>query len=1047
MKRTESRPRHQAPSVVFIAAIFLGSLVTVMPAAAQSVEDCLMCHEDPELEGDRAGKTISVYVDPEAYRKSIHADFACIDCHMDLDGAELPHDEELEPVDCAMCHDDVAEVLAAGPHGGLPKDPLSPAASCIRCHGAHDVLPPSDPAALSSRERASELCGTCHGGAARKVAASAHASGTGGGASCVDCHSGHAVPIPRGNGHELDTCGRCHEKQRQQHARSLHGRAAVRGDRMAPTCVTCHRSHDVLSHLSQSSPTAIMNIPQLCGTCHREGTEVTLQHDIPQDRILENFSMSVHGEGLFQKGLTVTAVCTSCHTSHEILEHDDPRSSIHRDNVARTCTTCHSRIEDVHLKVVEGRLWEEEPHKIPSCVECHQPHKIRRRPATAQGAANRNCLECHSKPDLTMVKNGQTVSIYVDEEAFALSSHGEKACAQCHTEVTPTHQERACATITGTVDCGICHAEQVQLHSTSVHGELAAQGDPDAPTCLDCHEYHTTQNKRMPTSPTYPRNVPELCARCHRQGESAAKRLHSKIPNIVESYAMSIHGKGLMESGLVVSATCTNCHTAHHPATASHEESTVHPNNIAATCGTCHHGIEETFKASVHWPENTDTDKALPTCEDCHSSHTISRTDAEGFRFTMMNQCGRCHTDEAETFFDTYHGKVSRLGSEGAAKCYDCHGTHNILPTDNPASALSHWNRVETCAKCHPGAHRQFAGYLTHATHHDREKYPFLFYSFWFMTILLVGTLTFALLHTFAWLWRLLRTRDQWVQHKTAPRERFYIRFSRTQRIMHLIMMLSFFTLALTGMALKFSYMGWAVLLSRILGGFDTMGVLHRIGAVTLVSLFIFHLYQAWMTKRQSGHGWIAFMFAKNSMSLTPRDLREVWQSIKWFFGRGPRPHYGRFTYWEKFDYLAVFWGVFVIGSTGLILWFPEFFTRILPGWSINVATIIHSDEALLAVAFIFTIHFFNTHFRPDKFPMDPVIFTGRVPLEELRHDKPAEYEDLMALGSVEEIEKKLADRFPPKAERAFKIFGFTALTIGLTLIALIVYSMLFAYK
>jgi hypothetical protein len=78
---------------------------------------------------------------------------------------------------------------------------------------------------------------------------------------------------------------------------------------------------------------------------------------------------------------------------------------------------------------------------------------------------------------------------------------------------------------------------------------------------------------------------------------------------------------------------------------------------------------------------------------------------------------------------------------------------------------------------------------------------------------------------------------------------------------------------------------------------------------------------------------------------------------------------------------------------------------------------------------------------------MDPVIFTGRVPLEELRHDKPAEYEDLMALGSVEEIEKKLADRFPPKAERAFKIFGFTALTIGLTLIALIVYSMLFAYK
>jgi cytochrome b subunit of formate dehydrogenase len=248
-------------------------------------------------------------------------------------------------------------------------------------------------------------------------------------------------------------------------------------------------------------------------------------------------------------------------------------------------------------------------------------------------------------------------------------------------------------------------------------------------------------------------------------------------------------------------------------------------------------------------------------------------------------------------------------------------------------------------------------------------------------------------------------------------------------------------------MALKFSYMGWAVVLSRMLGGFATMGILHRIGAVALICLFAYHLFDAYKMKQRSGHGWIAFMFAKNSMSLTPKDLREVWQSIKWFFGRGPRPHYGRFTYWEKFDYLAVFWGVFVIGSTGMVLWFPEFFTKFLPGWSVNVATIIHSDEALLAVAFIFTIHFFNTHFRPDKFPMDPVMFTGRVPLEELRHDKPEEYEELMASGTVQEIEAKLVDHFPKRAERLLKTLGFLALTTGLTLIALIVYAMLFGYR
>jgi cytochrome b subunit of formate dehydrogenase len=274
-----------------------------------------------------------------------------------------------------------------------------------------------------------------------------------------------------------------------------------------------------------------------------------------------------------------------------------------------------------------------------------------------------------------------------------------------------------------------------------------------------------------------------------------------------------------------------------------------------------------------------------------------------------------------------------------------------------------------------------------------------------------------------------------------------YERFSRVHRLMHLVMLVSFFTLALTGMALKFSYMGWALVLSRMLGGFATMGILHRIAAVALLALFVFHLSQVWKGRKASGKSWLAYIFDKNSLMFNLTDIRQIFQSIKWFFGRGPRPHYGRFTYWEKFDYFAVFWGVFVIGSTGLVLWFPEFFTRFLPGWSVNVATIIHSDEALLAVAFIFTIHFFNTHFRPDKFPMDPVIFTGRVPVEELRHDKPGEYDELMASGTIAEIEARLLDAYPRRLEKAFKTFGFIALGTGLTLIALIVYAMLFGYR
>ena len=154
-------------------------------------------------------------------------------------------------------------------------------------------------------------------------------------------------------------------------------------------------------------------------------------------------------------------------------------------------------------------------------------------------------------------------------------------------------------------------------------------------------------------------------------------------------------------------------------------------------------------------------------------------------------------------------------------------------------------------------------------------------------------------------------------------------------------------------------------------------------------------------------------------------DLDEFIATLKWFLHLGPQARYGRWTYWEKFDYFAVFWGVFIIGSTGLTLWFPVFFTRFLPGSFINVATIIHSDEALLATGFIFTVHFFNTHLRPEKFPMDTTIFTGRMELAELRRDKRKEYEALVASG---ELEDHLAEPHPDIVVRTIRAFAWIAL-------------------
>jgi hypothetical protein len=127
------------------------------------------------------------------------------------------------------------------------------------------------------------------------------------------------------------------------------------------------------------------------------------------------------------------------------------------------------------------------------------------------------------------------------------------------------------------------------------------------------------------------------------------------------------------------------------------------------------------------------------------------------------------------------------------------------------------------------------------------------------------------------------------------------------------------------------------------------------------------------------------------------------------------------------------------------MLWFPEFFTRFVPGWVLNVATIIHSDEALLAVGFIFTIHFFNTHLRPEAFPMDTVIFTGVAPFKDYKHERPEAVEELKESGDLRKM--VFTSQISRRRAVIIRIFGYTALGVGLILVGLIIYSVLFGYK
>ena len=905
--------------------------------AAADDDDCMACHEDPDLVSEAGKSPKSVFVDNSILKNSIHKDFECIDCHSDVDPDDLPHDETLEPVFCGNCHDDPQLEFDSG----------------------------------------------------------------------------------------------------------IHGMAFNQGQAYAPKCTECHGKHEILAITNPTSPSYKMNVPFLCGKCHREGAPVARVYNITEHNIIENYSQSIHGEGLFKKGLTVTATCIDCHESHMVLPHTNSKSSIAPRNIAETCMQCHSRIEDVHVKVIQGEKWEEDPGSIPACTDCHLPHKARKS-SIALNLADQACIKCHEKPDIHRMIGDEKISLLVTKEELSNSIHRTVTCVKCHSDVNP-RLHRPCESV-GKVDCASCHTDISEQYSQSGHGEHAQAGNKNVPTCLTCHDYHTTKSHLDETARTFRTSIPKLCGDCHRADSHLEETKLLSEQNAMVDYSKSVHGIKLEVSGLLPVAICTDCHTIHMALNHNDPRSSVHRRNVPATCASCHRGIYKDYTKSIHFSIEEKEMAKLPSCTDCHSSHHITEVGMDQFMVEVTSQCGNCHESLSETYLETMHGKAYHLGYLKSAKCSDCHNAHLILPVSDPNSSVGLHNIVSTCQKCHEDANQRFTGYLTHATHHDKDKYPILFYTYWAMTLLLIGVFSFFGIHTLLWLPRSFKhLRDRKKYHETHKIKYYIKRFETSHRITHLFVITSFISLALTGMMLKFSNMAWAGYLANLIGGVEIAGFIHRVAALITFGYFFSHIILILRKKKAQKISIKDLIFGPNSMMFNIKDISDFFGTIKWFIGKGERPEYSRWTYWEKFDYFAVFWGVTIIGFSGLMLWFPEFFTMFIPGWLINVATIIHSDEALLAVGFIFTIHFFNTHLRPEAFPMDKVIFTGLVPLDEYKKDRPREYEELKKSGQLRK--KVVKDYISPRREKLIEIVGFTFLFMGITLILLIIYSMLFGYS
>jgi len=270
------------------------------------------------------------------------------------------------------------------------------------------------------------------------------------------------------------------------------------------------------------------------------------------------------------------------------------------------------------------------------------------------------------------------------------------------------------------------------------------------------------------------------------------------------------------------------------------------------------------------------------------------------------------------------------------------------------------------------------------------------------------------------------------VEGKPRAGERFFQRFTRSQRYMHAVLFSTFLGLAATGLPIRFSQSYWARKFASGVGGFGAILFFHKFCAIVLTITFLIHvkdIIQRGIVNREKGIFW-----GSTSMVANWKDAKDLFGHLRWMVGMGPKPQFGRYAYWEKFDYWAVFWGMIVIGFSGYAMWFAPFFAHFLPGWALNAVLVIHSEEGLLAILFIFSIHFVNTHLRPDSFPMDMVVFTGVESEEEFKQKRALEYERLKSEGK---LESRLGEKPNIWQVNFSKVVGFTAISIGLILLVL----------
>ncbi len=348
------------PALLFAAAWLLCAIAA--PAQISNA-DCLECHAEEDAEP---------FVDGPRFLRSVHADNECTSCHDDI--TDAMHDTPLKKVQCSDCHDIESEIYLQSSHGQALRKGREEAATCKDCHGnSHYIMPAKNEESRIHRSNISSTCARCHGDTEQMAKYnlteltpidsyehSVHGIANQGNgsmaATCTDCHGSHNLLKSSNRESKLHwqniatTCGKCHENIAQTYSRSIHGQAVADGKRDAPTCTDCHGEHTISKADSEESMVSAAHVSTTCAECHSSERIVT-KYKLPRFAV-ETYMDSFHGLSM-RLGSVQAANCASCHGKHDILPSTDPRSSIHPQNLQKTCSVCHPGVTD---QVARGQI-------------------------------------------------------------------------------------------------------------------------------------------------------------------------------------------------------------------------------------------------------------------------------------------------------------------------------------------------------------------------------------------------------------------------------------------------------------------------------------------------------------------------------------------------------------------------------------------------------------------------------------------------------------------------------------------------------------------